>query len=206
MMKMHVVITAALATVLASGAAGAQQASATPTATAAPDRAAGMFARADGDGDGFVSKQEAASMPRLAERFDSLDKDGDGRLSQAEMPAARRGARAQQAGAHRGMQGRHGMKAMDANGDGSISREEATAAGMSADRFAQSDANKDGRLDRADLQARMAERRSECFAKADTDRNGQLSRAEFDRMHEVCGTARRGMRRGHAAAPQAPKP
>ena len=54
------------------------------------------------------------------------------------------------------------------------------------------DFNKDGYLDRSDMQARVAQRRGECFAKADADKNGQLSRAEFDRMGEACGRMQAG--------------
>ena len=94
-----------------------------------------------------------------------------------------------------GMRGHHRMgnpvdalARLDTDNDGRISRAEAQAAqAKSAERFDERDVNKDGYLDRADMQARMAQRRGECFAKADADKNGQLSRAEFDRMGEACG-------------------
>jgi len=90
--------------------------------------------------------------------------------------------------------GHGGMMAADADKDGRISRAEAQAAqAKSADRFDEMDANKDGYLDRADMQARFAQRRGECFAKADADGNGQLSRAEFDRMGEACGPMHGGV-------------
>ena len=40
---------------------------------------------ADKDGDGVISRDEAASMPRMAERFDQLDANTDGRVSREEM-------------------------------------------------------------------------------------------------------------------------
>ena len=86
------------------------------------------------------------------------------------------------------------MRAADTDKDGRISRAEADAMqAKRGERFEQMDFNKDGYLDRADMQARMAQRRGECFAKADADKNGQLSRAEFDKMGEACGPMRGGM-------------
>jgi hypothetical protein len=46
--------------------------------------------RADMDGDGALSKGEAAQgMPRIARHFDQVDSDRDGRITLAEMDAAR---------------------------------------------------------------------------------------------------------------------
>jgi Ca2+-binding EF-hand superfamily protein len=66
------------------------------------DRAAGrsrfddIFRRADADGDGALSRDEAAkSLPRIARKFDRIDADRDGRLTLEEMHAwlaARRAA------------------------------------------------------------------------------------------------------------------
>lgn len=70
------------------------------------------------------------------------DADSDGRISQAEF-VDRRLAR---------------LTAADANGDGSVTREEMRAA----------------------LQARHAERADKRFAKLDADGNGAITRAEFD--------------------------
>ena len=93
-----------------------------------------------------------------------------------------------------GMRGQHGgMRALDTDGDGRISRAEMQAGKSGMDqRFAQMDVNKDGYIDKADRQARMAQRRAECFGKADADKNGQLSRAEFDKVGEACGRGRDG--------------
>jgi Ca2+-binding EF-hand superfamily protein len=58
------------------------------------------FRRADADGDGVLSRQEAAQgLPRVAKKFDRIDADGDGKLSLDELHAwldARRAAGATQ--------------------------------------------------------------------------------------------------------------
>jgi Ca2+-binding EF-hand superfamily protein len=47
-----------------------------------------LFRRADADGDGALSRDEAAkSLPRVARKFDRIDADGDGRLTLEEMHA-----------------------------------------------------------------------------------------------------------------------
>lgn len=173
MKKLHVsgVLAVAVTIALASAAACAQ--------TAAP--AAGKpRIPLDANKDGAIDRAEAAKAPMLAQKFDQLDKNRDGKLS-ADERRHMRGMR------HRGG-GRGGMRAADTDHDGRISRAEAQAAQARAgERFDQMDFNKDGYIDRADMQARVAQRRGECFAKADADGNGQLSRAEFDRMGEACG-------------------
>ena len=45
--------------------------------------------KADTDGDGRISRAEAAKMPRLAEHFDQIDTNKDGYLSREELQAAR---------------------------------------------------------------------------------------------------------------------
>jgi Ca2+-binding EF-hand superfamily protein len=46
------------------------------------------FQRADGNGDGKLSPDEASRLPAIAEKFDALDKDRDGYLSLDEFAAA----------------------------------------------------------------------------------------------------------------------
>jgi EF hand len=46
------------------------------------------FMRADANGDGKLSKTEAARMPAVAAKFDALDKDKDGMLSMGEFMTA----------------------------------------------------------------------------------------------------------------------
>ncbi|TKR33733.1 calcium-binding protein [Luteimonas gilva] len=114
----------------------------------------GRMMQADQDGDGRISKAEAAADPKFAERFDKMDvnKDGfvdrsdreqmgrerrekwfaeadanrDGKLSKAEMDAAdaKRRAEFQKKWQARGAER---FQRMDKNGDGSISRDEMQA-------------------------------------------------------------------------------
>jgi EF hand len=46
------------------------------------------FMRADADGDGKLSKAEAARIPQVAAKFDAIDKDKDGMLSMGEYMTA----------------------------------------------------------------------------------------------------------------------
>jgi Ca2+-binding EF-hand superfamily protein len=128
--------------------------------------------RMDTNGDGVIDRQEAAAHPRLAQRFDEMDKNKDGKLARDEMPAPRHGMRH---GRHHGdRDGGFMMRGMDADNDGRISAAEYRA------HFDKMDVNKDGYIDRADRQARAEQRRAEWFAKADADKDGKLSPAELD--------------------------
>ena len=51
-------------------------------------KADARFKAADKNGDGFLSKEEAAALPMLARHFDALDKNKDGLLSSEEVEAA----------------------------------------------------------------------------------------------------------------------
>jgi hypothetical protein len=62
-----------------------QQPAQPPQERMTPD---GAFKRADTNGDGKLSKEEAARMPAISARFAELDKDKDGALSMAEFMAA----------------------------------------------------------------------------------------------------------------------
>jgi Ca2+-binding EF-hand superfamily protein len=182
-MTRKTLIAVSMLAVLASGAAFA---AVQPAAPAQP--ANSMHAKLDKNGDGAIDRTEAANAPWLTKRFDSIDTNKDGKLATDEMQQARM----QRGGGHRGW--RHGqghghdgmgMK-LDTDKDGRISSAEAAGAPKFAERFETMDANKDGFVDRADFQARMAQRRDECFGKADADQDGKLSRDEFARTREVC--------------------
>lgn len=98
-----------------------------------PGRMAERLKAADTNGDGLISRAEAAALPRLAEHFDAIDANRDGQVSVDELRVAH--------AAHRG--GRGGMfKRADANNDGRVSQQEFLA--RAAERFQRMDANGDG--------------------------------------------------------------
>src|SRR5262245_1758700 len=54
------------------------------TTTLPPQDRPAAFRQLDTDGDGYISRREAAAHPEVAANFDRADADGDGRLSLAE--------------------------------------------------------------------------------------------------------------------------
>jgi Ca2+-binding EF-hand superfamily protein len=98
--------------------------------------------KADTNGDGMISKAEAAAMPRLAKHFDEIDANKDGQVTADEMRAF-----------HEKRRSEH-LKKVDTNGDGFISKAEAQAnAPRLFEHFDQLDANKDGQLSKEEMQA-----------------------------------------------------
>lgn len=58
-----------------------------PTAAGVGMNPADMFAKADANRDGKLSRDETKTMPSIADKFDTLDKDKDGSLSMSEFSA-----------------------------------------------------------------------------------------------------------------------
>ena len=108
--------------------------------------------RADTDGDGRVSRAEAAAAgsERSGEWFDKIDLNKDGYITQDEMKQAR--------------EARHGMHA--------DMREKMEQ------RFKEADTNGDGQLSLDEAQSKMP-RLAERFSALDTDKNGLLSKEEI---------------------------
>ena len=94
----------------------------------------------DKNGDGKISRDEAAAYPRLAKRFDAIDANKDGFVTPDEMKTAHTKRTAAK------------LKAIDADGDGRLSRAEVDAkAPRLAKNFDAIDTNRDGYLSKEEL-------------------------------------------------------
>lgn len=104
---------------------------------------------ADTDGNGDLSRAEAAAQPRIAEHFDKLDADGNGQLTPEEMRAARKDVHENVR-----MHGAERFKSADVNGDGAIDLAEAqTGMPWLAGKFSTVDTDNDGKVTPAELRA-----------------------------------------------------
>lgn len=144
-----------------AGSAGRVPGSGAASASAR-QRAAERLRRTDADGDGFISRAEAAHRaPRLAARFDTFDANGDARLSPQEIRA---GAKLRRAGlsslnARALREGR--LAAADRDGDGRLSREEAASSlPRIAAKFVRIDGDGDGFVDAREFRDWVERRRS----------------------------------------------
>ncbi|MEO1264316.1 MAG: EF-hand domain-containing protein [Pseudomonadota bacterium] len=120
-------------------------------------RAERMLRRRDTDGDGSVSQEEFRTA--ALNRFRRVDLNGDGVITDDDLPPRLRGRNiiGSEAGPRRGRRLLRGLRQADANNDGRITQDEATAA--SDARFARFDRNSDGKLDQADREAFQQETR-----------------------------------------------
>ena len=97
--------------------------------------------KADTNGDGMISREEAKALPRINEHFDEIDTNKDGQVTMDELRAF-----------HEKQKGGH-FKKMDTDGDGKISRAEAAKFPKLAENFDKLDTNKDGFLTPDELKA-----------------------------------------------------
>ncbi|MCS6767066.1 MAG: hypothetical protein MO847_12085 [Candidatus Protistobacter heckmanni] len=136
----------------ANAAAGSTAVPATGPASA--QRNAAPYSHAenrgiDKDGDGMISREEAAARPELLKRFDKLDTNGDGKLDMMELANAPREPRKK----YDKLPGKFGSA--DTDGDGTLTKDElrVAGAGMKATlrNFDKLDKNQDGKLTREEL-------------------------------------------------------
>lgn len=162
----------------------------------------------DSNQDGTIDRDEAARHPRLAGGFDRLDRNGDGKLDASERPRWRghRGHRGGLAQAIRldtdgdgriskaeaaGSKLAAGFDQADRNRDGYLVHRELRAAAEQRRnehaatrrqsreaKFTAADADRDGKLSRAEVETHMP-RLARAFAFLDEDRDGFLTRTEL---------------------------
>ena len=141
-MKMHNLLSSvliiSLSVAISAGTSTGAWAQQAPTVAKSAGHA---FAKLDTNGDGVISRSEAAAKPKLAEHFDEIDTNKDGVLSRDELKAAHK----KHAGAK--------FAKLDTDQDGRLSRSEAEAAPRLAKHFDSIDTNHDGYISRDELKA-----------------------------------------------------
>ncbi|QSX75275.1 calcium-binding protein [Lysobacter arenosi] len=172
--SLSAVLAVAIAAIVTAGTALA--------ATQASDGTHAPRPKLDVNDDGVVDRNEAAASPRLAAKFDQLDVNKDGKLDRSERP-------------HHGGKGRGhgggmgGLIDADKDGDGRISKTEASSLPWLTKSFDQVDGNRDGYVVRSELrsyhekmrpqrEAERAKQAEERFAAADLNHDGKLSKLE----------------------------
>ena len=120
-----------------------------------PDGGIGRIVQADTDGDGRISRTEAATLPRIGEQFADIDSNRDGFLVRSELTRYHERMRTQREAEH-AKRAEERFAAADLNKDGKLSRVEVSE-GMPrmAKAFAFLDENRDGFLTRDDLKPAM---------------------------------------------------
>lgn len=152
----------AVSLTLAAGTAFAQQPTKTPSPPAATRPAM------DHSKMGMAGMSDADREKMAAAQFAKLDTNKDGSLSKAEFAASF---------SMTGMQ--HGQ--MDHSRMGMAGMKSADHQKMAAAQFAKLDANKDGKLVKAEIPADHP--LSAHFSMLDTNNDGSISKAEFDQHH-----------------------
>lgn len=132
MNKSSLLVLAVACAAFSAGAFAQTAPTTAPAATPAPGARHAM--KVDTDGDGVVTREEAASFPRLASSFDQIDTNKDGKLGADEMQAWRAQMRGSMHGDRRGMDPERQARMQerrnacfdkaDANHDGQLSRAE----------------------------------------------------------------------------------
>ncbi|MFA6117186.1 MAG: EF-hand domain-containing protein [Sphingomonas sp.] len=152
-----------------------------------------MVAGADADKDGKITKAEYSAQ--AAARFAKLDANGDGKISPDEMKAM--GERMREG---RGERGGGMMPPPGAPGaPGAMGHH-----GGHGDMLARIDTNKDGKISRDEMRARIDAR----FDRLDTNKDGFIDQAEMQAARAKMKEHRGGMRGHwrHRPGAEAPKP
>jgi len=143
-----------------------------------PDK---VFDTADANSDGYVTREELTAVlgQKGADVFSQVDTDGDGKISRTEDEAFRAKMEEQMGKGDAGMQAMSGMPlppdkvfdTADANGDGSVTRDELTAilGQKGADVFSQVDTDGDGKISRAEDEAFRAKMEEHMKQNASSD-------------------------------------
>ncbi len=150
-----------------------------------------MMRRFDTDRDGKVTAAEFEG--RVGEMFARFDLDSDGRITDADLPPMMRGREilsgkgwvGRRGHGRRGRRFMHILRDADANGDNTISLEEAQAA--AAKRFARWDRNQDGAVDKTDIDAlrqEIADYRLRRFMHRFGAKDGKLTRDQFTKFRD----------------------
>ncbi len=92
---MKSLITLATAVTIATLATGVFAQPTTAEANASPSASPTQRQKMDKDGDGRISRAEAANRPKMAQYFDQIDTNKDGYLSRDELKAAQAMRKAQ---------------------------------------------------------------------------------------------------------------
>jgi len=122
-----------------------------------------ILERMDADGSGGISTDEAKG--RLEKHFDQIDADGSGEITEQELATAGEERR------ERGKENAGKVKEADTDGNGSISYDEANAAGL--------------------------EKLIEHFEKVDADGDGEVTKEEMKEMRKAKGKKeRKGQKEG----------
>lgn len=127
-----------------------------------------------------------AALAGAAERRPPADTNKDGALDFAEMQARRSDLTIEH------------FNAMDKDHNGQVTREEMRAAGQermqarAAERFKKLDANGDGGVTQAEIDAARKQGEAERFKRLDTNSDGKLSQAEMEAGRQAMMGDRRG--------------
>lgn len=160
----------------------------TVTRAEAQAKAEAMFAKSDANGDGKLDSADMAA--KMGQRFDAMDTDHNGALSRDEFMTGHQnmhgaqgheGHKMGQMGMGEGREGRGGgherkggmmLRMADANGDGTLTKQEAVAGALK--HFDMADADKDGKLTPAERKAAHAKMREHMKGMRGTMNHGAM--------------------------------